>query len=249
MRPSPRSRSGHPLGPHFARAQRLILIKYPSEEICLPQLHANAAYRSIALAAAVLCSAPAWPQAQAQSPAHIDFQREIRPILSENCFQCHGPDAESRQANLRLDRRADALAARAGVAAIVPGNSAGSLLYQRITQPDPAYRMPLAESRKSLTPAQIALLKRWIDEGAPWKEHWAFQPPVKPKPPFVMNAAWARNAIDRFILAALEAEGPRPRARRGRAHAHPPRCPKSHRPSAQARRSGGLPGGRRARRL
>ncbi len=138
----------------------------------------------------------------AQTAAHVDFQREIRPILSENCFQCHGPDSASRQAGLRLDRREAVLGK-----VIVPGNSAASLLYQRITDPDPNARMPLAESRRSLTPAQIALIKRWIDQGAPWQEQWAFQPPVKAKPPVVTNPAWAQNPIDRFILASLEAKG------------------------------------------
>jgi hypothetical protein len=137
-----------------------------------------------------------------QSPARVDFQREIRPILSENCFLCHGPDSASRQAGLRLDRREAVLGK-----VIVAGNSATSLLYQRITDPDPASRMPLVESRRSLTPAQIALIKRWIDQGAPWKEQWAFQAPVKPKPPAVTNAAWIKNPVDRFILAALEAKG------------------------------------------
>jgi hypothetical protein len=146
------------------------------------------------------CLAPA---AFTQS-APPDFQREIRPILSENCFQCHGPDAAARQAGLRLDRRDSALAAGAP---IVPGNAAGSLLYQRISASDAGFRMPPAESHKSLTPAQIALIKRWIDGGAPWKEHWAFQTPVKPPLPTVRNAAWVRNPIDRFILARLEEKG------------------------------------------
>jgi hypothetical protein len=138
----------------------------------------------------------------AQPATHVDFQREIRPILSENCFLCHGPDSASRQAGLRLDRREAVLGK-----VIVPGNSAASLLYQRITDPDPSARMPLAESRRSLTPAQIALIKRWIDQGAPWREQWAFQPPVKAKPPVVTNPAWAKNPIDRFILANLGAKG------------------------------------------
>jgi hypothetical protein len=160
------------------------------------QHRVRAGRKWIALAAFALC-----PHAFAQTPAHIDFEREIRPILSENCFQCHGPDSAARQAGLRLDRRENA--------PIVPGNSAASLLYQRISDPDPGIRMPPAESRRSLTPAQIALLKRWIDQGAPWKEHWAFQPPLKPKPPPVktVNPAWLRNPIDRFILARLEEKG------------------------------------------
>jgi hypothetical protein len=130
----------------------------------------------------------------------IDFQRQVRPLLSDNCFQCHGPDPDTRMAGLRLDRKDSAFAV------IVPGKPAESRLYQRITAPTAARRMPPERSHKSLTAAQIALLKTWIDEGAPWQEHWAFRAPVKPVPPSVHNAAWSRNPIDRFILARLEAK-------------------------------------------
>jgi Protein of unknown function (DUF1553)/Protein of unknown function (DUF1549)/Planctomycete cytochrome C/Concanavalin A-like lectin/glucanases superfamily len=157
---------------------------------------------SVALAAFACCV-----QLSAQTPTHIDFQREIRPILSDNCFLCHGPDSASRQAGLRLDRHDTATATRPEGTPIVAGNSAASLVYQRISNPDPNIRMPPVESRRSLTPAQIALLKRWIDEGAPWKEQWAFQPPVKAKPPAVKDVAWARAPIDRFILVRLEEKG------------------------------------------
>ena len=143
----------------------------------------------------------------AQTAPPDDFQREIRPILSDNCFQCHGPDSAARQAGLRLDRRETALETRPNGVAVVPGKSAASLLFQRITDPDASFRMPPPDSHKRLTAAQIALLKRWIDSGAPWKEHWAFQAPVKPKPPAVKDAAWVRNPIDRFILAKLEENG------------------------------------------
>ena len=140
----------------------------------------------------------------------IDFQREIRPILSENCFQCHGPDSGSRQADLRLDRHDSAVASRAGGTPIVPGKSSESMIFQRISSNDASFRMPPAEAHKTLTPAQIATIKRWIDAGAPWKEHWAFQAPVKPQLPAVHDATWARNPIDRFILAKLEEKGMTP---------------------------------------
>ena len=140
----------------------------------------------------------------AQMAPAVDFQREVRPILSDNCFQCHGPDSAARQSGLRLDRRESALEARPNGAPIVPGKSAESLLYRRISDPDLNSRMPPPESHKQLTPAQIALLKRWIDGGAPWKEQWAFQPPVRPTLPAVKDVAWVRNPIDRFILAKLE---------------------------------------------
>jgi hypothetical protein len=135
----------------------------------------------------------------------IDFQREIRPVLSENCFQCHGPDSGTRMAGLRLDRKESAFEIRKNGPILVPGKPDASLLYQRITAPTAARRMPPEASHKSLTPVQIAKLKLWIEQGAPWKEHWAYRAPVKPAPPAVRNALWARNPIDRFILAKLEA--------------------------------------------
>ena len=170
----------------------------------------------------------------AQTAPAVDFQREIRPILSDNCFQCHGPDSAARQAGLRLDRRESALEVRPDGAPIVPGKSADSLLYQRISDPDVNLRMPPPDSHKRLTAAQIAIFKRWIDSGAPWKEHWAFQAPVKPKPPAVKNAAWVRNPIDRFILAKLEEKGIAPAPRRKSPRLDPPCGARHHRPAAQA---------------
>ena len=161
--------------------------------------HSRAAAGALALSAARFLFAQAAPA--------VDFQRQIRPILSDNCFQCHGPDSAARQAGLRLDLRESALHARPNGTPVVPGKSADSLLYQRISDTDASFRMPPPDSRKQLTAAQVALLKRWIDGGAPWKEHWAFQAPVKPKPPAVNTAAWVRNPIDRFILAKLEEKG------------------------------------------
>jgi hypothetical protein len=137
--------------------------------------------------------------------AAVDFNREIRPILSENCFTCHGPDEGQRQAGLRLDTREGALAK-----VIVPGNAADSLLYQKITHSDPARRMPARSSGRTLTPQQIARLKAWVDEGANWETHWAYVPPRRPEPPVVQNTAWPRNPIDRFVLARLEREGLKP---------------------------------------
>ncbi len=134
--------------------------------------------------------------------AAVNFDREIRPLLSDNCFTCHGPDEKQRMMNLRLDTREGAFSK-----VIVPGDSARSLLYQRITHPDPARRMPLG---RTLTEKQIDLIKTWIDEGAKWENHWAWTPPVHRDPPPVRDAAWPRNPIDRFVLARLEKEGLRP---------------------------------------
>lgn len=144
----------------------------------------------------------------------IDFQREIRPVLAENCFQCHGPDSTTRMAGLRLDLKDAALEARKRGRAIVPGKADESLVYQRIASGDKARVMPPVNSHRSLTPQQIATVKQWIDQGANWKEHWAFRPPAKAAAPAVRNAAWPRNSIDRFILVRLEASGlsPAPQA-------------------------------------
>lgn len=139
--------------------------------------------------------------------AAVDFQRDIRPILSNNCFQCHGPDKDSRMAGLRLDRHDEAFAARTNGAAIVPGDPARSLLYQRITASRPALRMPPASAHKELTAAQVNTLKDWIAAGAPWKEPWAFVAPVRPPLPAVRRTNWVRNPIDAFILSKLEAAG------------------------------------------
>ncbi|HXJ39021.1 MAG TPA: DUF1549 domain-containing protein, partial [Bryobacteraceae bacterium] len=137
----------------------------------------------------------------------VDFQREIRPLLSENCFQCHGPDSSTRMASLRLDRK-DGITAP-GI--IVPGQPAESRLYQRISATD-GRKMPPEYSHRALTSVQITRIKTWIEQGAPWVEHWAYSAPVKSEPPAVKNALWARNPIDRFILAKLEAKGLEPAA-------------------------------------
>ena len=141
----------------------------------------------------------------------VDFSRDIRPILSNNCFKCHGPDEASRQSELRLDVKDRALAALETEGhAIVPGDSAASVLYQRISADDPDERMPPADSGKQLTDEQIALLKTWIDQGADWREHWSFVRPERPRLPDVGDSDWPRNAIDHFILARLNKEGLRP---------------------------------------
>ena len=138
----------------------------------------------------------------------IDFTRDIRPILADKCFQCHGPDARQRKGKLRLDNLRDATApAASGSPAVVPGKLDESELYQRIIAEDPEERMPPAGSKKTLSPAEVARLKAWIEQGAEYREHWAFVPPVRSKLPAVKDPAWCRNPIDFFVLARLEAEG------------------------------------------
>ena len=141
----------------------------------------------------------------------IEFNRDIRPILSHKCFFCHGPDEKQRQAELRLD-----VEKAAKESAIVPGRPQASELIARITSSDPETQMPPHDSGKSLTAKEIALLRQWVQEGAKYQGHWSFLTPVRPQPPAVKNADWPRNAIDRFVLSRLQAEGitPSPEADR-----------------------------------
>ena len=132
----------------------------------------------------------------------LHYNRDIRPIFAENCIACHGPSSASRKADLRLDQRKTAIAA----GAITPGKPDESALIERIFSDDPQERMPPPESHKTLTAAQKETLRRWIAEGAVYEAHWSFIAPQRPPLPEVHNKAWARNAIDRFVLARLEEE-------------------------------------------
>lgn len=138
-------------------------------------------------------------EAMAESPRDVDFDAQIKPILSDRCYFCHGPDANNRKAELRLDREADAKDY-----AIIPGKPDESELYRRITSDDPAERMPPPKSKLSLTKQEKEQIKRWIEQGAPWQEHWAFTPPRDVKIPEVKSKDWVRNEIDAFILHRIE---------------------------------------------
>ncbi len=140
-------------------------------------------------------------------PDKIDFNRDVRPILSENCFKCHGFDPKNRKGDRRIDTREGALAEKDGVRAIVPGNLEESDLSARIHSTDKDDQMPPPKSGKQVTARQIAILDRWIEQGAPYDLHWAFKKPVQAPLPQVQHTDWPRNAIDRFVLARLEAAG------------------------------------------
>jgi hypothetical protein len=146
----------------------------------------------------------------------IDFNRDVRPILTENCFACHGPSKKDRQAGLRLDVREGALADLGGYAAIVPGKAEASALVERITSKDRDERMPPAKTRKTLTPQQIHTLVEWIRQGAVYAPHWAYVPPKRLEPPRVKDPTRVRNFVDGWILARLEQErlAPSPEADR-----------------------------------
>ena len=144
------------------------------------------------------------------APGAVDFQRQIRPILSENCFLCHGPDQGTRMANLRLDLHDGAFAKRKNGMVIVPGKPDESLLIKRVFAEKPAMRMPPLSIHRTLTQEQKDLLKKWIEQGAEWKEHWAFIAPEKAALPAIKNVRWVHNPIDQFILAKLESKGLEP---------------------------------------
>ena len=143
----------------------------------------------------------------AATPAKLEFNRDIRPILSENCFQCHGQDARHREAKLRLDERESATRDRDGYAAIVPGKPDESDVIHRILSKDSDEMMPPPDTHKRVTSEQAAVLTRWIAEGADYQGHWAFVPPRRASLPTVRAKKWPRHALDRFVLARLEAEG------------------------------------------
>ncbi len=159
---------------------------------------------AFASASSLFGQTAAVPPKVSNSVPPVDFQRQIRPILSDNCFLCHGPDKGTRMVNLRLDVKDGALSTRKNGTVIVPGKPDESLLIKRVSADNPAFRMPPASSHKTLTQAQKDTLRRWIEQGAPWKEHWAFIPPVKAQLPEVKDKTWARNQIDLFLLAKME---------------------------------------------
>jgi len=160
-----------------------------------------------ALAAALAGLAVAAAATPLARPPAVRFNRDVRPILSDNCFQCHGPDSAARAAGLRLDLRAEALARRA----IVPGKPEQSRLAARVFEKNAARAMPPPGAHKQLSTAQKETLRRWIAQGAPYEAHWALTPlPARVPVPVVKDRAWPRGDLDRFVLARLEAEGLRP---------------------------------------
>ncbi len=160
------------------------------------------------IAIGALWSAPRLTVAAAQE---VQFNRDIRPILSDRCFYCHGPDEKNRKAGLRLDTFEGATKDRGGYRAITPGQPDNSELLRRVTSHEAGEMMPPPAAKKAaVTPEEAALLRRWIAQGAKYEGHWAFQPLAKTPPPAVKNTKWGRNEIDRFILARLEREGMQP---------------------------------------
>jgi hypothetical protein len=162
--------------------------------------------------------APAKPlkKPAAPLPRVVEFNRDIRPILSNNCFACHGPDKNKRKADLRLDTEKDAFADLGGYFAFVPGKPTESEVYRKITAADAHERMPPRSFNKKLTKRQIALIKRWIEQGAKWQKHWSLIAPRRPAVPEVADKTWPVNPIDAFLLARLDQEDLRPSPEAGR---------------------------------
>ncbi len=164
------------------------------------------------IGAFVFCGEIAYSQsASASSLEAISYNRDIRPIFSDTCFRCHGPDESSREADLRFDLPESAFAEReGGYFAIAPGDPEASEAWLLINEEDPEYRMPPRKSHLELTDAQKKLIGRWIEEGAKYERHWAFEAPQKSPLPEVENETWPKTAVDRFVLARLEEEGTEP---------------------------------------
>lgn len=154
----------------------------------------------------LLCLTPFTPLVSGQPK--IEFNRDIRPILADNCFACHGPDPGTRKADMRLDTEAGFFAEREDAPPVViKGKPEESELYQFLITEDSEEIMPPPKSRKKLNPEQIALIKTWISQGASWQSHWSLRAPVRPEVPTPKTADWSRNTIDRFLLAKLEDQG------------------------------------------
>ncbi|MBI1372589.1 MAG: DUF1553 domain-containing protein [Phycisphaera sp.] len=164
-----------------------------------------------AVTASVIATLLVAVSAQGATPAGaVRFDRDIRPLLSDKCFHCHGPSEKDRKAKLRLDLREEATADHKGITAIVPGDLENSEAWQRITAKDSDDLMPPPKSNKTLSAEEKDLIKRWIEQGAKWSKHWSFVAPERPELPKVSNEQWVKNAIDRFVMARLDAEGLKP---------------------------------------
>jgi len=176
----------------------------------LAQVHVNAQMRASAVLLSFGFASVAWMfrvEAAPASRASVNFNRDIRPILSDNCYACHGPDQKKRKAKLRLDTKDGLYEKRQEHSIILPGQRPQSELYRRITTADVDDQMPPSDSGKKLSQTQIDLIGRWIDEGTPWQGHWAFIKPERPELPEIKNKAWLRNDIDFFIASKFEAAG------------------------------------------
>jgi mono/diheme cytochrome c family protein len=167
---------------------------------------------ALALIAAFYVMSAALASAAAPERGAIQFNRDVRPILSQNCFKCHGPDNDAREADLRLDVKEGLFGAVSSGIAVVPGKAEQSAVVTRLKASDPDLRMPPLDSGKKLTAAEIELIERWVASGAEWQGHWAYIPPIRPDIPSAepMPSGTARNEIDRLVQAELSSQGLKP---------------------------------------
>ena len=163
-------------------------------------------YRCAALATLLALAAWAGPAAAAPAAGPVEFNRDVRPILSDKCFACHGLDAKARKADLRLDVEASATADRKAGRAVAPGDLSKSLAWARINSPDADEVMPPPESHKTLSPLEKETIRRWIEQGARFQQHWSFEP-IRVPPVPAASAGPVRNPIDAFVFSRLDAEG------------------------------------------
>lgn len=173
--------------------------------------HSTICFKTISIAIGLTALLTVSSRSEAEQD-QARFSREILPILSDRCFACHGPDASKRKADLRLDQRDSAIRSKA----IVPGKSSESELIARITSHDSEEVMPPSKLGKPLSPEQVASLKSWIDQGAIWGRHWAWERPIRPAIPKTLRSGWIKNPIDAFVLSRLESKSlqPQPEATR-----------------------------------
>ena len=175
----------------------------------------SVALLGIALSAALLCASGCGPSlpttiADETLPNRVDYNFHVKPILSDRCYACHGPDDNARTTEFRLDTEAGALvrlSASRRKFAFVPGSLGKSEVAYRLTSNDPSYRMPPPESNLSVTPQEVALILKWIEQGAEFKPHWSLIPPEMPELPHVGMPDWPKNGIDYFVLQRLEQAG------------------------------------------
>ena len=187
---------GHSL---FANLSLRVLPGWPAR-----RMHEVLAFSLIAVSACALSASSVVMAADRK----IEFNRDVRPILSNNCYQCHGPDKNQLQAGLRLDKPEIATAKlESGQTAIIPKDLVSSGLVARIISTDPNEKMPPPDSGKSISPEEIEILKQWVAQGAEFQGHWSFIPAVRREPPATRFTEHVRNEIDRFVLSRLEAEG------------------------------------------
>jgi mono/diheme cytochrome c family protein len=171
-------------------------------------------FRFVVLLILVGCCLPI--AASAADPERVDFTRQVQPLFADRCFACHGPDENTREADLRLDLRTSVFDRQRESPLILPGSSKKSELFERISSDDPEFRMPPPSATRQLKPKEIRLIRRWIDQGADWQEHWAFIPPAQPVISEVSNSDWPRNGVDHFVQSRIDEAGldPAPQAER-----------------------------------